>query len=420
MFQVRKNGKRGVRLIENYNSEDNKIFLNKEIDISTNKRYIKLGSGYCILLCPFICFFIPLTFVLFMFSTIIVACLGTIIFIIIMFITFSFLYQDLIFIKDESNNKLNMKIINSLNREKLNITMNLNNIHFDCHSIEDIGEYGGYYFFNRLFIINNLINENEIDLDISNIQTIPKKFFYIFNNVTSEIYKDYIELKNGLNNFINADLDYKNPLFFDIDKYMNKKTNSTNFYNDHTKYNIKEGNLSSYMKISEYFFTFWLEKPKTRRSHFPLTYIFLNYFILVIVIPIIGIFLRDKIFFLYPACVILAFTILNLIPFLLNKLYNKKIMRIDCVFSKNYDRIFIGLVRRNENSYKNTFLFQINNIIKFELQQYNNSSKSFYLKVLLKENNISQEIMFIKGKKYNELEGLIYLLNEKINSKENI
>ena len=235
-----------------------------------------------------------------------------------------------------------------------------------------------------------------------------------------QIYKDYIELKNGLNNFINADLDYKNPLFFDIDKYMNKKTNTTNFYNDHTKYNIKEGNLSSYMKISEYFFTFWLERPKTRRSHFPLTYIFLNYFILVIVIPVIGIFLRDKIFFLYPACVILAFTILNLIPFLLNKLYNKKIMRIDCVFSKNYDRIFIGLVRRNENSYKNTFLFQTNNIIKFELQQYNNSSKSFYLKVLLKENNISQDIFLIKGKKYNELEGLIYLLNEKINSKENI
>ena len=171
-----------------------------------------------------------------------------------------------------------MKIINSLNRVKFNITMNLNNIHFDCHSIEDIGEYGGYYFFNRLFIINNLINENEIDLDISNIQTIPKKFFYIFNNVTSEIYKDYIELKNGLNNFINADLDYKNPLFFGIDKYMNKKTNSTNFYNDHTKYNIKEGNLSSYMKISEYFFIFWLERPKTRRSHFPLTIFKLFYF----------------------------------------------------------------------------------------------------------------------------------------------
>ena len=63
-----------------------------------------------------------------------------------MFITFSFLYEDLIFIKDESNNKLNMKIINSLNREKLNITMNLNNIHFDCHSIEDIGEYGAIIF----------------------------------------------------------------------------------------------------------------------------------------------------------------------------------------------------------------------------------------------------------------------------------
>ena len=42
MFQVRKNGKRGVRLIEDYNPEDRKkVFLSKDIDISTNKRYIK-------------------------------------------------------------------------------------------------------------------------------------------------------------------------------------------------------------------------------------------------------------------------------------------------------------------------------------------------------------------------------------------
>ena len=417
MFQVRKNGKHGVRLIEDYNPEGKKIFLNKDIEISTNKRYIKLSSNNCVLLFPFIFFFIGIALILFILTTKIVACLGIIIYIIIIFVTYSFIYQDLIFIKDELNNKLKMKIINALNREKLNINLNLNNIHFDCHSVEDIGEQGGYYFFNRLFIINDLRNENEIDLDISNIQIIPKKFFYIFNNATSELFKNYIDLKNGLNNFINSDLDYKNPLFFDIDKYMKKTTNSTDFYNIINKYSVYEGKLSYLMKISEYFFTFWLERPKTRRSHFPIIYIFINLGI-YIAIPVFGIFLRDKIFFLYPSCVILLFIIINLIPFLLNKLYNTKIMRIDCVFSKNYDRIFIGFVRRNEKSYKNTFLFQTNNIIKFELEQYNNSNKAFYLKILLKENNLSQEIILIKGKTFNELEGLIYLLTEGINSRE--
>lgn len=33
-----------------------------------------------------------------------------------------------------------MKVINALNRESLNVTLNLNNIHFDCHSIEDIDD----------------------------------------------------------------------------------------------------------------------------------------------------------------------------------------------------------------------------------------------------------------------------------------
>ena len=114
-----------------------------------------------------------------MFTTIIVASLGMIIFIIIIFVTFSFIYHDLILIKDEINNKLNIKVINSLNRENLNINMNLNNIHFDCHSVEDSDDNANHYFFNRLFIINDLKNENEIDLDLSNIQTIPKNFLYI-------------------------------------------------------------------------------------------------------------------------------------------------------------------------------------------------------------------------------------------------
>lgn len=101
MFQVRKNGKSGVRSIEDNNPEDKKLFIDEGINISTNKRHIILSSKHCLYLFPFIFFFLAIVFVLFIFTTIYVTCLGIINYIIIIIVTYSFIYKDLIFIKDD-------------------------------------------------------------------------------------------------------------------------------------------------------------------------------------------------------------------------------------------------------------------------------------------------------------------------------
>ena len=51
----------------------------------------------------------------------------------------------------------------------------------------------------------------------------------------------------------------------------------------------------------------------------------------------------------------------------LSKKFFDNIYRIDCIFSRNFDRIFIGLVKYTKTSYANTFEFQMNNIDRFIL-----------------------------------------------------
>ena len=47
------------------------------------------------------------------------------------------------------------------------------------------------------------------------------------------------------------------------------------------------------------------------------------------------------------------------------KSIKKNIIRIDCIYSKSFDRIFIGLVRYSKSRYLKTFEFQMNNINRF-------------------------------------------------------
>ena len=92
------------------------------------------------------------------------------------------------------------------------------------------------------------------------------------------------------------------------------------------------------------------------------------------------------------------------------KVKKENIFRIDCIYSKDFDRIFIGIVKYTKTSYVNTFEFQMNNIDKFILERL--SSENFNLKVIFK-NNKSQMICNI-NKNQEELEGLAYLLNERL------
>ena len=97
------------------------------------------------------------------------------------------------------------------------------------------------------------------------------------------------------------------------------------------------------------------------------------------------------------------------------KYYFDNIFRIDCIYSKNFDRVFIGVVKYTKTKYINTFEYQMNNISRFILERVGNSSVTNYdLKVIFK-NNETQRICTIKNKTQVELEKLAFLLNERLN-----
>ena len=99
------------------------------------------------------------------------------------------------------------------------------------------------------------------------------------------------------------------------------------------------------------------------------------------------------------------------IIYILLKCCFDKTLRIDCIFSKDFDRIFIGLAKSSLKSYANTFEFQMNDIERFVLQK---EGKAVYnLKVVFK-NKETQDIYRITNKTKEELEGLAYLLNERL------
>ena len=109
----------------------------------------------------------------------------------------------------------------------------------------------------------------------------------------------------------------------------------------------------------------------------------------------------------------LLFVIPNIILYLIYKCVKAKkenIYRIDIIYSKNFDRMFIGLVKYTKTSYVNIFEFQMNNINRFILE--NIGHDNYNLKVIFK-NNDSHLICSIK-KSQEELEGLAFLLNERL------
>ena len=96
------------------------------------------------------------------------------------------------------------------------------------------------------------------------------------------------------------------------------------------------------------------------------------------------------------------------------KSIKKNIIRIGCIFSKSFDRIFIGLDRYSKSRYLKTFEYQMNNINRFIYEKVGiNNHINFHLKVVFKNNEI-QQICILEGQSENKLERLILLLNEKL------
>ena len=108
------------------------------------------------------------------------------------------------------------------------------------------------------------------------------------------------------------------------------------------------------------------------------------------------------------------FFIISFVAFLVIKRKNNAIIRIDCIYSKDFENIFIGLVKMNEKSYKNTFKLKMSNIKEFILENKDNDLKKTVLKVVFNNGSI-QDIYQLDDTSINEPKELIENLNKILN-----
>lgn len=267
--------------------------------------------------------------------------------------------------KDISNNTITVRALNCFKYSFKKLVLK-NNIHFYIGHIYEDHENNTY--FNRLFIIKDFNNCLEIDLDTSNIRQTPIKIFYYFDYISPKN-KEIDEYEKELNAFMGASQNYICPFIFDIKEYMHVEHSVIEKqYEEMLKfqpelYKISQRfKYSQYMKLCERFFTYYVSEP----------------------------FSDDK----------------------------NKILRIDFIYSENFDRIFIGIVQKNEKAYIDTFEFNMNKIDKFVLEKIHNKNKGYNLEVQFKDKGQKRQICALENDMPDDLKGIVYLLNEKLNNNE--
>ena len=115
--------------------------------------------------------------------------------------------------------------------------------------------------------------------------------------------------------------------------------------------------------------------------------------------------------FLALLITILVCVVFHLLVYCLYKCYKsskENLLRIDFIYSKDFERIFIGAVKYTETEYIKTIELQKNDISKFIYERVEDIN--FYLKVLLK-NDKKEYICTLEKQREDELEGLICFLN---------
>ena len=304
--------------------------------------------------------------------------------------------------KDKSNNKIIIKLINFLCFPKKIIIIDRENFHFTFKREEYNDSDGSSSSFIVFTIINDFKNLLDIDLDTSNIKQKPVNFYYIYDNVR-EIEGGVERYKEDLNNFLDISSDnYENPLHFDVYKYMKKNTDKSSYFS----LNV----LSEYMKFSEHFFTFHFQNL-FYCTCFDCKFLIIFFVSNFIIVTAFLMSLNERKDIAFVTFFIFLFW--NIIFYIIYKLAKKffdNIYRIDCIFSRNFDRIFIGLVKYTKTSYVSTFEFPLNNIDRFILEKISYEKHNL---VVIFKNGENQLICNIK-KNQEELEGLAYILNEKL------
>ena len=241
----------------------------------------------------------------------------------------------------------------------------------------------------------SIVNTHQdFNINTFNIAKIPPKLYYIIEDVGESD-----SLKNQLCEFIGCPLDAENPVQFDINKFLGKPIEKK------LPFTLREYGLSQYMKINNNYFTFYLNLSKFSfwGGLFPFAVFFNLAFIVSLVVQITN--------EVIPGIIVFGILviIINILFVYCVYCYNKRMRRIDIIFSNDFNKIFIGLINDKENKYLNYFIFDIINIDEFILESKNQSSSDFNLKIVLKDKTI-QNICRIDENR-GTLEGLLYILN---------
>lgn len=179
--------------------------------------------------------------------------------------------------------------------------------------------------------------------------------------------------------------------------------------------NLNQYSFTKYIKINEHFFTYYNNDPLKKNHYneclFKGTSITIRSILLFFLLTFL--FAKDNEGFKYTFNSMCFYYIISII---IGKLIcecwkSKKSLRIDIIYSFNFDKIFIGTSYNDAKEYWKTFELFINEIDRFILKKNRINEIGFHLCVISK-GNTSRELCYIEDRQ-EELEGLIYILNGK-------
>lgn len=323
-------------------------------------------------------------------------------------------------VKNEKENKLTAKLINHFGKARKTTEYGLSNVFFDVQIVNRNGpsyeqDIPLYY---RLLIVNTFKDGIEIDLDSSNIQKNPVKIFDYFEHVSAYKFNGQLNMIKTLKTFAGIPSEEESPFSFRINQYMNKQNDIFRQFNNF----IRNVLFEKYVKFNDHFFSYFRKQPIKNKvcNGCPSALLSLIHFFLIpyCLVSLIALDENAKLELVYVGIFLVTLLFLLLIYLCNKEKKNGSLLRIDMIYSKNFDRLFIGLVKDDKISYINTFIFRLNEVEKFVIQKNDINEKGFHLKSINKGNGLIQEICYIIDQEV-DLEGLLYILNQKLQNNVN-